>query len=225
MIILYSLYNLFGNKSYCRQVLLIKTFLLQYSIDMAHNTDIFLSHNWGRDKLGRNNHDRVSTINKELKNLGYRTWFDEERIKGEIVNRMADGIERTQCVIVFITKKYLDKVTGERANDNCRLEFDYAARTKSSSKMIAVVMEKDMCDTTKWKRLVGMHIGGKKFIDMSGEFNDKTYLNQTMKHLQDELQFMGIKRSNTVDKNNENVKLLTGIFVFFYLSIFWWSSI
>ena len=138
---------------------------------------------------------------------------------------MADGIERTQCVIVFITKKYLDKVTGERANDNCRLEFDYAARTKSSSKMIAAVMEKDMCDTTKWKRLVGMHIGGKKFIDMSGEFNDKTYLNQTMKLLQDELQFMGIKRSNTVDKNNENVKLLTGIFVFFYLSIFWWSSI
>ena len=98
---------------------------------MAHNTDIFLSHNWGIDKLGRNNHDRVSTINKELKNLGYRTWFDEERIKGEIVNRMADGIERTQCVIVFITKKYLDKVTGERANDNCRLEFDYAARTKT----------------------------------------------------------------------------------------------
>lgn len=70
-----------------------------------------------------------------------------------------------------------------------------------------------------------MHIGGKKFIDMSGEFNDKTYLNKTMKLLQDELQFMGIKRSNTVDKNNENVKLLTGIFVFFYLSIFWWSSI
>lgn len=192
---------------------------------MTHNTDLFLSHNWGKDELDRNNHDRVSTINEELKNLGYQTWFDEERMRGDIVNQMADGIEGTQGVIVFITKKYLDKVTGQRANDNCRLEFDYAARTKTSEKMIAVVMEKDMRDTSKWKRSVGIILGGKMFIDMSGEFNKKNYLNQKMKYLQKELEFMGIKPSNTADNKNKRVQAPTGIFAFFCLLFFGWSSI
>lgn len=30
-------------------------------------TDVFLSHNWGTDELGRNNHQRVLIINKERK--------------------------------------------------------------------------------------------------------------------------------------------------------------
>ena len=187
---------------------------------MTHNTDLFLSHNWGKDELHRNNHDRVSTINEELKNLGYQTWFDEERMRGDIVNQMADGIEGAQGVIVFITKKYLDKVTGQRANDNCRLEFDYAATTKTSEKMIAVVMEKDMRDTSKWKRSVGIILGGKMFVDMSGEFNEKNYLNQKMKYLQKELEFMGIKPSNIADNKNKRVQPPTGIFVFFLSLIF-----
>lgn len=45
---------------------------------MTHNTDRFLTHNWRKDELDRNNHDRVSTINEELKILGYQTWLDEE---------------------------------------------------------------------------------------------------------------------------------------------------
>ena len=62
---------------------------------MTHNTDLFLSHNWGKDELDRNNHDRVSTIKEELKILSYQTWFDEERMRGDIVNQMAGGIEGT----------------------------------------------------------------------------------------------------------------------------------
>ena len=184
---------------------------------MTHSTDVFLSHNWGKDELGRDNHYRVSIINEELKKLGYQTWFDQERMKGEIDNQMADGIEKTQGVIVFITKKYYDKVTGERASDSCRLEFNYAVRTKTSSKMIVVVMEPDLRDTSKWKRSFGLHLGGKMFIDMSGEFNKKGYLTQKMKLLEEELQFMGIDPSNTVDRNNTNVELPTGIFVFVLL--------
>ena len=184
---------------------------------MTHSTDVFLPHNWGKDELGRDNHYRVSIINEELKKLGYQTWFDQECMKGEIDNQMADGIEKTQGVIVFITKKYYDKVTGEKASDSCRLEFNYAVRTKTSSKMIVVVMEPDLRDTSKWKRSVGLHLGGKMFIDMSGEFNKKGYLNQKMKLLEEELQFMGIDPSNTVNRNNTNVELPTGIFVFVLL--------
>ena len=48
-----------------------------YRFEMALDTDVFLSHNWGKDESGRDNHQRVSLINKELKECGYETWFDE----------------------------------------------------------------------------------------------------------------------------------------------------
>ena len=39
-------------------------------------TDVFLSHNWGLDELGRNNHERVSKLNTALKHCNILTWFD-----------------------------------------------------------------------------------------------------------------------------------------------------
>ena len=38
---------------------------------MAAGTDVFLSHNWGKDGSGRDNHYRLSLINKGLKELDY----------------------------------------------------------------------------------------------------------------------------------------------------------
>ena len=70
---------------------------------MTHNTYIFLSHNWGIDKLGKDNHCRVSLINKGLQNFGYQTWFDEDRMRGDIFEKMAKGIEHKKNSIVFIT--------------------------------------------------------------------------------------------------------------------------
>ena len=32
--------------------------------------DVFLSHNWGNDEAGRNNHERVKYINNKLINVG-----------------------------------------------------------------------------------------------------------------------------------------------------------
>ena len=193
---------------------------------MSHQTDVFLSHNWGEDQFGRDNHARVSKINEELKKGGYQTWFDEECMKGHITDRMAEGIEQTKGVIVFITKKYHDKVTGKKDNDNCKREFNYAVRKRTSSKMVAVVMEQDLCDTTKWEGAIGFDLGGKMFIDMSGELNEKNYLNQKMKLLKEELRFMGIEPSNTVKWNNAIAQPTAGIFCFcFSFSVLYWSLI
>lgn len=38
-------------------------------------THVFLTHDWGPGEV---NHKRVSKINRALKILGYKTWFDEE---------------------------------------------------------------------------------------------------------------------------------------------------
>ena len=112
---------------------------------------------------------------------------------GDIVKQMCQGIDQTKGIIVFITRRYLKKVNGEDASDNCKLEFNYASRRKISSKMVAVVMDKSMHDTKTWTRSVGMHLGGEMYVDMSGNLENKTYLKQQLKLLQKQLQSKGIQ--------------------------------
>ena len=181
---------------------------------MAHKTDVFLSHNWGKDKLGRENHDRVSLINEGLKTYGFETWFDTERVKDEILSEVADGIDNTQGVIAFITQDYHDKVNGEKTNDFCKLEFDYAVKKKSPAKMLAVGMEKDMCDSDKWTKTVGIIFAKKLFIDMSGDLHDQNYFRQKIELLKNRLEACGIKPSNSVNRNEGSMQLPKGTFIF-----------
>ena len=80
---------------------------------------MFLTHDWGVDGEGRNNHDRVAMINTLLKSCGFNTWFDEERMTGHIVQQMCRGIDGSQAVLVFITKRYVQKTNSEH-DDNCK---------------------------------------------------------------------------------------------------------
>ena len=57
---------------------------------MVFGTDVFLSHNWRKDESGRDNHKRVSLINKWLKKRGYETWFDEEKMANNTVERQRE---------------------------------------------------------------------------------------------------------------------------------------
>ena len=156
-------------------------------------TDVFLSHNWGNDESGRDNHQRVSLINRDLNNLGYQTWFDEEKMSGSIVHAMGKGIDETNGAIVFITKRYLEKVNGNKADDNCKLEFNYAARRKTTTKMVPVVMEESMREQKTWTGTVGIILGGELYIDMSGDLENRTYLRKQVKKLQKEMQSKGIQ--------------------------------
>ena len=58
---------------------------------VAKQTDVFLSHNWGPDSESRDNHERVAVVNEALKGAGYETWFDNDRMHGNIAQRMAEG--------------------------------------------------------------------------------------------------------------------------------------
>ena len=158
---------------------------------MANRTDVFLSHNWGNDETGRNNHNRVSLINKGLKEIGYQTWFDEERMEGNLAQKMARGIEQTNSVIAFITKQYHDKVKSEDFN-NCKLEFNYAW-TKKKKSMIVVVMEQCMLDQNIWTGPVGFYLCGEFYIDMSGNLENEIYFSEQLKRLQMQLQKKGIQ--------------------------------
>jgi hypothetical protein len=61
-----------------------------------------------------------------LKSRGLVTWFDEASLEGYIRRIMASGIERSKCVIVFVSSRYRDKVNGDDGRDNCQYEFNYS---------------------------------------------------------------------------------------------------
>lgn len=83
-----------------------------------HKYDCFLSHNWGKDELGRDNHARVVHIAGALKAAGLRPWLDEELMAGDINNTMSEAIDDSACVVVFVTENYVKKASGKvcRAN-------------------------------------------------------------------------------------------------------------
>lgn len=81
-------------------------------LKLAKKTDVFLSHAWGKDQTGRDNHQRVKLINTALKERGLVTWFDEEQMAGDINDKMAGGIDNASCVAVFVSSNYMDKVGG-----------------------------------------------------------------------------------------------------------------
>ena len=175
---------------------------------MTRTTHLFLSHDWGVDEL---NHCRVRLINKKLQELGYDTWFDDKDMTGEVPNAMADGIDNTKCFVAFITKRYHDKVTGEKAGDNCKLEFEYAASKKTKERMVAVVLESEMLDTSQWIRSIGLQLCNKIYVDMTGDLNNQTYLSQQINLLKGELQKMGIQPKGSTNTENIDIQPLTGM--------------
>ena len=50
------------------------------SKEATASTDIHLSCDWAPDVSDPNNHHHVPILNRQLKELGYQTWFDDELI-------------------------------------------------------------------------------------------------------------------------------------------------
>jgi hypothetical protein len=86
---------------------------------------------------------------------------------GNLRFRMAEGIDNTKCVVVFITREYRDKVNGIDMTDNCKYEFSYAMNQLGSQNMIPVVLETEMRDTKKWKGELGAALGSMLYVDLS----------------------------------------------------------
>ena len=69
----------------------------------------FLSHNWG-NAPDYENHKNVKRINQALRATSMVTWFDDDEMHGSAKQRMTEGIDNSQVILVFITKTYRDKV-------------------------------------------------------------------------------------------------------------------
>ena len=126
------------------------------SVAIAGN-DFFLTHDWGRTTK-RNNHQRVSTLNKALKERA--TGRGSTRGDGRSQQADAGGIDGSKIIIVFVTQRYMEKVNGdgERGDDgNCKFEFDTCL--KKASRLYPVVMERAAA-TCRTDRRCRRKIGG-----------------------------------------------------------------
>ena len=112
--------------------------------------------------MGRNNHETVSKINDALKSKGLKTWFDNDRMNGLILDQMTKGIDQSCVIVAFVTQTYINKVASTDQNDNCKREFTYAANHKSNT-FVGVAMEPSTLNPAKWRGPVGAVLGGKLY--------------------------------------------------------------
>ena len=92
-------------------------------------------------------------------------------MRGHIADHTSSGIDNSKVILVFVTKRYSDKVCGQDRADNCKMEFNYAVQRKSQRYMIPIVMESAMNKPRDWRGALGLALGGDLAIRMSFEFN------------------------------------------------------
>ena len=114
----------------------------------------------------------MKRINDAIKARGVIPWFDEERMSGETRQRMVDGIENSDLIVMFITEAYRDKVNQGDGRDTCLFEFKYAFEQKGPKVMIPVVMEPGMRSARELTGLLGASLSTHLYIDFSSSFSD-----------------------------------------------------
>jgi len=125
---------------------------------------LFLSHDWGVD--GRN-HERVLRVGRVLSSrLGLKPWIDAHELRANLHKEMAKGIGRSKGVVVFVTKRYHDKVVGGDSHDNCQYEYELALSHKGKARMVAVVMEREMLNPKEWRDIM-IALGGSLYVDLT----------------------------------------------------------
>ena len=149
------------------------------------NKQLFFSHTWKSDNLGRDNHARVCELARQLKKRGWGTWIDEEDMGGNIDAAMAAGIDGADVIIVCLTEMYCKKVNetakDPRKRDNCLKEWTYA--NSRDKLMIPVIMEPCLYNISNWPPgVVTLYLGSTLYIDATSDDLDKAviYINKTL---------------------------------------------
>lgn len=169
---------------------------LQRSDGSFHN--LFLSHAWGTDLRGRNTHERVKLIKNELQNLGWKLWFDEEKLLlgCNVDTNMANGIKNSDAVCVCITRTYVEKINSQHSGDNCAKEWNFAQSI--GKKILPLILEEEMLDVKAWPQgIMSMYLGNTFYIDCSGD-----NIKEISKRLSSMLNLLGLQKRPLRSKNH-----------------------
>ena len=138
-------------------------------LELAQTTDCFLSLDRGSaDVYGRSTLERALKLSQELRAKGLTCWIIEDHAEngGSAVDKKmrellatCGGIDKARCVLMFMTKSYMDRVTGMNTTDMCQIEFQYSLRQRFPERMIPVICEENlMTDRSQWKGLFAKYL-------------------------------------------------------------------
>ena len=169
--------------------------------------DIFISHAWGNDSDGRDNHKRSDELFNTLKAKGYSVWFDTYDISGNIDSCIMNGINNSKVVLLCLTEKYFNKINnavhGQILNDNCYKEWNYSLFKQK--KIIPLVMDSNTSNIyLNTDGVIQMYLNSCLYINMSENIDDEiTLLYQTLKKYEvfnrDEKKFLNIRVNSSFD--------------------------
>jgi len=137
--------------------------------------DIFISHAWGKDSLNRNNHIRCKELTNKLIKSGYKVWFDDYDMYGNIDSSIIKGINNSKIIILCLTKSYCDKINNavhmQCPNDNCFKEWNYSLFKKKT--IIPIIMDTTMKDEFfNGDGVIQMYLNSTMFMDMTENLED-----------------------------------------------------
>ena len=166
---------------------------------------LFFSHSWRPDNLFRDNHKRVVKLAEIMSICGWKCWIDEKEMFGNIDACIANGINNSECILVFITESYCNKI-NEAANnpnirDNCFKEWTYA--NNRNKLMIPIIMEPCLLNNNYWPDgIINLYFGSTFYIDYT-----KDNINTVVKNLTILLNKYNIYSSNNIYPSNTIVKV------------------
>lgn len=127
--------------------------------------DCFLAHEWGTENNDFHTHQRVFQLKRQLEEAQFTCWFDEEYLTDNLMKGIVDGVQASRKAIVFVTKRYMDRVEDE--NNNCTKELSFISSSKPLSNIIVVLFEDGLQNPNKWRNMLKMYVGQKVYIDLS----------------------------------------------------------
>jgi hypothetical protein len=95
-------------------------------INDGHTFDIMISYSH-KDKV------LCKQLYEELSKAGYRVWIDFDQIHGNVMDAMAEAIERSHTIIICMSEEY-------RKSNYCRAEAHYAFQCQR--KIVPVLLQK-----------------------------------------------------------------------------------
>lgn len=118
----------------------------------------------------------VKQVGEALKTRNLKVWIDDgvdesgkKRIRTQLDEDIARAIDETECMLVFITKNYLNKVNGNDLSDYCQKEFKYGF-DRLQKRVIPIIVDSDVWKDIGNEKKTLNALGGRIGLNLSGFF-------------------------------------------------------